>query len=93
MNDSFVGMANPRVSATLSDDLQVARPELFASLLVSIRHVSGRVHSDRQRVSPEALEGLGGRAGRKARSAPGSQHFAAQTVDGVKIYDLTAPTS
>ena len=44
--------------AVAAEDLQVVRPELVARLLVGRGDVTGRVHADRQRGSPEALEGL-----------------------------------
>ena len=53
----------------MADDLQVARPELLAGLLVGGSDVTGRVHSDREGGSPEALEGLAEELGERCERA------------------------
>src|SRR6266702_4747666 len=44
--------------ADAADDLPVARPELFAGLLVGHGDMTRRVHAHRQRRAPETLQGL-----------------------------------
>ena len=44
--------------ADAADDLPVARPELFAGLLVGHVDMTRRVHAHRQRRAPETLQGL-----------------------------------
>src|SRR2546421_10037356 len=44
--------------ADAADDLTVARPELFAGLLVGHGDMTWRVHTHRQRMAPETLQGL-----------------------------------
>src|SRR3989442_10294401 len=43
--------------ADAADDLPVARPELFAGLLVGHVDMTRRVHAHRQRRAPETLQG------------------------------------
>ena len=50
------GEGEPPCLADVAYDLQVARPELLAGLLVGGRYVTGRVHSDRERCCYEPGE-------------------------------------
>src|ERR1700737_1548995 len=54
--------------AVVPDDLQVARPELVAGLLVGDGDVTGGVHPDRQGGAPEALQGLAEELGERCET-------------------------